>query len=333
MKEYKILNFKYFPSIIGKEIIIDKNTLIFKSYNTTYGSSITNRPSYYGEIDNATKYLKSGKKLGIFSSKKNLKLLDIRYISQIINDLILLRKNNDFDTIIKGYMTIALSYGLISLYKQLNLYKKRYSLSLDTDNRYKKIIEYYNDFESKKDKELFQNPLELSGIRIGETNNDVESTFILKEIFGEFFDGFICPTIFSPYFDDNYIPNEILLFNPLESVIEIDKIPNNSESIDINEIFIKSNINIFSVTYFMKEDEKTYFQYGGKLKNQKNRIDYIFEKNNLIDNYYKNSSNILDNFSKEGLEFKKNMIFNKIQLSNKEDKIFDRNNLINKKNI
>jgi hypothetical protein len=320
MTKYKILDFKYFPSIIGQQIIIDKNILFFKSYSTKYGSPINDRPSYFGEIDNATKYLKSGRKLGIFSTKRKIKLLDIRYISQIINDLILLRKNNEFETIIKAYMTLALSYGLVSLYKQLNLYKMRYLTTLETDSKYKKIIEYYNNYESKTEKELFQNPLELQGIRIGETNNDVDSTFILKEIFGDFFDGFICPTIFSPFFDDNYIPNEILLFNPLETVINIDILPSNSITININEILIKNNINLFSVPFFMKNDEITYFQYGGK----KNNIDYIFEKNKLI-----NKKKKVNDLIKQGNELKKNMINNKIKILNKEDYMFNKNNMIN----
>lgn len=320
MTKYKILDFKYFPSIIGQQIIIDKNILFFKSYSTKYGSPINDRPSYFGEIDNATKYLKSGRKLGIFSTKRKIKLLDIRYISQIINDLILLRKNNEFETIIKAYMTLALSYGLVSLYKQLNLYKMRYLTTLETDSKYKKIIEYYNNYESKTEKELFQNPLELQGIRIGETNNDVDSTFILKEIFGDFFDGFICPTIFSPFFDDNYIPNEILLFNPLETIINIDTLPNNSITININEILIKNNINLFSVPFFMKNDEITYFQYGGK----KNNIDYIFEKNKLI-----NKKQKVNDLIKQGNELKKNMINNKIKILNKEDYMFNKNNMIN----
>jgi len=316
MTTYKILDFKNFPSIIGQPIIIDENILFFKSYSFIYGTPINNRPSYFGEMYNALKYLKSDRKLGIFSTIKKIKLLDIRYISQIINDLILLRKNNDFDTIIKGYMTLSLSYGFISLYKQLNLYKMRYSSTLSTDIRYKRMIEYYNDFESKKDKELFQNPLELQGIRIGEINNDVEATFILKEIFEDFFDGFICPTIFSPYFDDHNIPNEILLFNPKNTIIEINTIPNNSETININQIFIKNNINLFSIPFFMKNNETSYFQYGGK----KNKIDYIFEKNNLIIN-----KKIINHLKKQGIEFKKNIINNKIIVSKKEDIMFHKN--------
>ena len=324
MTKHKILDFKYFPSIIGQPIIISKNTLFFKSYNTNHGSPINNRPSYFCEIDNATKYLKSSRKLGIYSTKRKIKLLDIRYISQIINDLILLRKDNNFDTIIKGYMTLALSYGLVSLYKQLNLYKMRYLSTLDTDIRYKKIIEYYNDFESKTDKELFQNPLELQGIRIGETNNDVESTFILKEIFGDFFDGFICPTLFSPYFDDNNIPNEILLFNPLSTIIEINSIPSDSETVNISKILLKNNINLFTVPFFMKNNDKTYFHHGGT----KNNIDYIFEKNILINN----KINLTD-LKEQGYEFKKNMINNKFVILNKEDYIFNRNTEINNSKI
>ena len=324
MTKYELLDFKYFPSIIGQPIEINKNTLFFKSYSTKYGSRINNRPSYFGEIDNATKYLKSGRKLGIFTTKIKIKLLDIRYISQIINDLILLRKNNDFETIIKGYMTLSLSYGLVSLYKQLNLYKMRYLSTINTDIRYKKMIEYYNNYESNKDKELFKNPLELQGIRIGETNNDVDSTFILKEIFGDYFDGFICPVIFSPYFEDNNIPNEILLFNPLSTIVEINAIPINSERININEILIKNNINLFSVPFFIKENETTYFQYGGK----KNNIDYIFEKNKII-----NNKEDLTDLKEQGNEFKKNMISNKIKILNKEDLMYNRNIKLNSNGI
>ena len=70
MTKNKIINFENFPPIIGQPIIINKNTIFFKSYSIKHGSVITNRPSYFGEINNASKYLKSGRKLGIFSTKK-----------------------------------------------------------------------------------------------------------------------------------------------------------------------------------------------------------------------------------------------------------------------
>jgi hypothetical protein len=256
------------------------------------------------------KYLDKDRKLGIFHTKKKIKLLDIRYVSQIINELILLRKSNDFE-IIKGYMTLSLSYGLISLYKQLNLYKIKYSEGIESDTRYKKIIEYYNNFESKQ-KELFQNPLELQGIRICEINNDIESTFILKEIFEDFFDGIISPTIFSPYFDDNYLENEILLFNPVNCLKKINKIPKNIVSLNMNDLLVKQGIELFSVSYFMKDNEKTHFYYKGGGK-----IDYIYEKNNLINKTKKI----------EQVKIFKNMI--KQNNFRKNDYIYKKNNLIN----
>jgi hypothetical protein len=90
MTNYNLLDFQYFPSIIVNNIIIDENTLFFKSYEKKYNSLKDNTPSFFGSIDNATKYLTKDINLGIFSTKKEIKLLDIRYISQIINDLILI---------------------------------------------------------------------------------------------------------------------------------------------------------------------------------------------------------------------------------------------------
>ena len=331
---FNLLDFQYFSSVIGQPIIIDENTLFFKSYDLKYKSLKKNRPSYFESIDNATKYIKSGRKLGIFSTIKKLKLLDIRYASQIINNLILLRKNNDFENIIKGYMTLSLSFGLVSLYKQLNLYKMRYSEDINSDTRYEKMMQYYNDYESKKEKELFQNPLELQGIRIGEINNDVESTFILKEIFENFFDGIIFPVTFSPYFEDNNIQNEILLFNPINYLIELNIIPKNIISIDMNEHLIKHNINLFTIPYFIKDNETTYRQYYNILNNKLNKINYIYEKNNLINKYYTNKKKINDLLiiKNQGIEFKK--LIEKNILNNNTKKIrnnimYEKNNLIN----
>lgn len=321
MNSYNILEFKHFPSILGQSITLDENILFFKAHGTKYNP--LERPSFFGEIDNASKYLKAGRKLGVFSTKKKIKLLDIRYVCQIINDLILLRQDN---TIIIAYMTLALSFGLVSLYKQLNLYKNRYTSTLKDDKRYGKIIEYYNNYEKSTEKYFWQNPIELQGIRIGETNNDVESTIILKEIFGNFFDGIISPVIFSPYFDENNIPNEILLFEPSKCVSEMDNIinlnnKNNITSISIKDIIKNNNINLFSVPYFMKSNEETYFQYGG-VSYKKNKIDYIYDKNDLLNTYYENNKKQVKKLEKQGKKFKKNM-FDKN--SKKEDYMFLRN--------
>lgn len=126
----------------------------------------------------------------------------------------------------------------------------------------------------------------------------------------------IYSSIFSPYFDNNYIPNEILLFNPT------DNLPDNINSLTMNDLLIKNNINLFSVPYFMKNDETTYFQYGCILRNKP----YKYEKNNLIN---KISHKKIKELKKQGKEFKKNIINNRLTINKKEDIIFNKNTLIN----
>ncbi len=58
MSKYIILDFQHFPIIIGQNITIDENTLFFKSYSIKYNSLEVNRPSFFGNINNASKYLK-----------------------------------------------------------------------------------------------------------------------------------------------------------------------------------------------------------------------------------------------------------------------------------
>lgn len=290
MINYKILNFKYFPSLLGKYIFIDKNILIFKSYSSHYKyQSIGNRPSYFGERDNLIKNLSFGKKIGCFSTKKKIKLIDIRYISKIIKNIAVKENNNEM--IIKGYNKIALSYGLIPLEKQLNLYKTKYYSDLYNYCKYEKMINYY---------ELFQNYYNSNGIRIGEINNDVESTFILKEIFENYCDGFIIPKIFSHYFSSGYIENELLLFNPHNCLFQVNHIPNNLKSININELLMKYNTNLLIERDFLKDDEYNFYS-------KINKVDYIFKKNNLINKYYEDNNKIY-HLTEIGNEFKKKLM-------------------------
>ena len=130
--------------------------------------------------------------------------------------MILERKSNDND-IINDYLTLSLSFGLINIKEQLKLYRLRYP-DYKNNERYKNIKKYINKNNSLNyySKNLNINPVELTGIRIGETTNDAYSSIILKKIFNESFDGIISPDFESPYHynTNNIIPCEILLFNP-----------------------------------------------------------------------------------------------------------------------
>lgn len=326
----KQLDFKHFPPILGQSIILDKYTLFFRAYDKKYQNFKI--PAFFGEYDTALKYRTNNRTLSAFITKRKIKLLDIRYVSHIINQLILLRQNNE---IIEGYKLLALSFGLVSLYEQLRLYKMRYITVLKDDERYKRIIQYYNDYQSlqEKDKFTWQNPIELQGIRIGETNNDIESTIVLKEIFGDFFDGIIFPTTVSPYFEENYIANEILLFEPEKCVFENNKnifllntyLRNNSYYVNIKDIIKENNINVFPVPYLMKHNEFTFFQYGGH-SSGKNNPNYIFEKNNVINEYYDTKKEEVKKLQKIGQMFKNELFDTKV--SPKINYMNERNDLL-----
>ncbi len=305
-KHYKLLDFKEFPPILGQSITIYKDTIFYRAYDIKYGT--IERPSFFGEYDTARKYVREGRKLSAFITKRNIKVLDIRYVSHIINQLILLRENNKM---IIGYKTLALSFGLISLYKQLELYKMRYRDVLEDDERYKRIFQYYNQYEQSQEKYIWQNPLELQGIRIGETTNDIESTIILKEIFGNYFDGIIFPKTYSPYFEENSIENELLLFEPSKCMFENKKnivILNTDYAsyINILDVIKANNINIFQVPYLMKNNKYIYYQYGGFSTNR-NNPNYILAKNNLINIYYDTKEKEVKELKKIGKMFQKEL--------------------------
>ena len=227
-------------------------------------------------------------------------------------------------------MTLALSFGLVSLSKQLELYSIRYREVLKNDERYNNILQYYNKYINSKEKNIWQNPIELQGIRIGETNNDIESIIILKEIFSQYFDGIIFPTMFSPYFERHYIPNEILLFQPLKCVVEVDKNiieTSKRKNVDIKDIIKKNNINVFSVPFLMNNKEHIYFRSGGYMNNTKHNTNYLFKKNNVINEYYNTKKNEVKHLEKVGKMFRNELFdkstLKKINYMDERNKILD----------
>jgi hypothetical protein len=158
---YIDLDYKKFPPLFGISVIIDENTLLFRSYDIHY-DILSDRPSYFSTYSNAKEYSNfiKDRNLGAFLPKREINLLDIRYIKSILNEMILERKSNNKD-IINDYLTIALSFGLINLKEQLKLYKLRYP-NYKNDIRYKNIKKYIEknnvlDYYSKK---LNINPVE-----------------------------------------------------------------------------------------------------------------------------------------------------------------------------
>ncbi len=307
-KPYQILDFQHFPPILGQSITLDKNTVLYRAYDTKY--SALERPAFFGQYGVAIRYTTINHTLSEFITKREIKVIDIRYVIHIINQLILLREDNDFNKMIVGYKTLALSFGLVSLRAQLELYKERYRDIIANDERFKRVLDYYQHYESAPKKFIWQNPIELNGIRIGETNNDIESSLILKEIFGDFFDGIIFPETLSPYFEENKIPNELLLFEPLECMTEHNKnvvipITHNDIYVNIKDIIKKNGINVFSVPHLMKSHEHTFFEYGGY--SGKSNPNYLLSKNNVMNLYYDTKDDEVQKLKKIGQLFKREL--------------------------
>ncbi len=291
---YRLVNFDEFPMIYGV-IIIPKNSVFYRGYDTRY-LDVSDRPAYF---TSNYQYADSYSKLphhtnGTFITTKEIKLYDLRYIRNILINLFQQRKSNSTEVINTCY-TLALSYGLCTLEKQLELYKTRY-----VDEINQKIIDSLQStlagIESNPIRD-FINPIEAQGYRYAETNNDADSGLILKRLFTNLthhkIDGYVSPYLFSPYHvekTNNYLNPEILLFEPSTSGIKhittlkrLETINKNIIRINITSLLDSRNEVHFDLPGYHKID--SWLQSGGSNSNSKNSdTDVIYNRGG--DNYY-----------------------------------------------
>ena len=227
---YKLINFDEFPTVHGK-IKIPKNTILYRGYDTRY-PNISHRPSYFTSSKTlAQAYAKLTKtgKLGTFLVTDDIVLYDLRYINSIILDIFQQRKSNSTQ-VIEGCFTLALSYGLCSFKRQIELFKQRYKsvppkqkIYIDSvleaiESAYRNIIQVMGKGEVMD----LIDPVEPRGFRFGETSNDGYSVLLLANIFKNHVDGYIAPSLYTPFHieKESFINPEFLLFNPSNCKIE-----------------------------------------------------------------------------------------------------------------
>jgi hypothetical protein len=283
---FKLLDFDSFPMVYGK-IIIPKNTILYRGYDPKY-APISDRPSYFtSNIDYARSYSST---IGYFITTKEIILYDLRYIRNILNNLLSQKKNNSKD-VIETCNTLALSYGLCTFNKQIELYTKRYNDTL-SGKVLKSIIRKKYEIEQQPIIDGI-NPIEPQGYRYAETNNDVDSGIILRKLFNEslyHIDGYIAPYLYSPFHtekDKQLLNPEILIFNPSSSNIKliqkkehIDKIISNLSKIKITELLNDYNEVHFDLNGYSKI--ATWIQKGGSNFTSKNSdANIIYDKGDL----------------------------------------------------
>ena len=218
---YNIFNYTNFDPVYGNCITIPNNTLLWRSYDKNY-PIIDDRPAFFGSREVAIKYLNIGnRECKVFSTTHELRLIDIRYMQVIVNELLKNNKQMNMDTL-NVIKTLTLGLGLVSYNRQLKLVVERYDLlnrreHSDIEDLYIKMKKFRDYHES--DPLIWANQglnkLELEGVRIAETMNDIEISIYLQHIFRDYYDGFIAPRLFSPFHNNNYNDAEILLFNPM----------------------------------------------------------------------------------------------------------------------
>jgi hypothetical protein len=171
-----------FPYFCGK-FPIPKGTILYSDKPTIY---------YFVQQDGNNK---------IFKTKKEIWLYDFRYVKKILLDfLTYCRKDTEYS--ISVCKALALSYGICSLERQLELVKEFYP---NESNLYKSLLEHYNSINN--------DIVESQGIRIIELENDMLTSHLLKYLLRHMVDGTVTNKLYSVT-DTTHINNgEIMLFN------------------------------------------------------------------------------------------------------------------------
>jgi hypothetical protein len=201
--EYKEIDWETPFSPAYGVVRIPANLILYRGYDTKY-PSVSTRPAYYSGREIAISYAKkNNRELGVFTNTRELKLLDIRFMKTLLRELFYTNYNSD-----NSSLAVTLSFGLCSLYHQLQLAKDRYK---------DRIPEGLKALNKTYKYSFFEQP----GVRIAETENDAETMGFLSTIFKGFVDGFVAPRLPSAfhYEKGGSMSPELVIFNPEESSI------------------------------------------------------------------------------------------------------------------
>lgn len=199
-------------------ITLPEKSCWYRAYDTSF-ANLTHHPTFFGDMEVAFFYNRQdNKRLGEFTPKRPLRVLDIRYLRSLL-PLIITKSNYH---VIHEKATLA--FGLCSFTKQIELLKKLYP------GEYPKLDECIARMEKFSKIEHEQQPgwansVELQGVRIGIGDIDFAVCLWLKDLLYPMIDGFIAPRMHSPFHDQVYpdetksmMYEELMLFDPLNAL-------------------------------------------------------------------------------------------------------------------
>lgn len=280
-----------FEPLYGSPIIIPENTMLWRGYDTRF-NPIPERFQYYSSSSIAYEYaMKEHRELGCFVTTRPIKLIDIRFMMNILDRII---HTNSSDKYLDDFVSSIISFGLCSLGHQITLLKERYKdeikkqteASKEIKRNIQKVIECYKPL----------NVIEQKGVRIGETTNDGFTMAFLQELFKGLFDGFVSPRLATPFHNekDGQLSPEMVIFNPKASNLkQLQYYPSNIITNTFTD-FISINHQLINVRKIKKGDEISIKMYmsgnsslrsggGRRIINSKHHLDEYEDKLNTGD--------------------------------------------------
>ena len=268
MTTYKFAKFNY----VDQDIIFPEDIVLYRGYvsiTETKSDIIRNYPIYLGPEYIAEHYGDVYK----ITANKPLKLIDIRKLKNILRMVILSRTSND-GSILQSIRYLTIAFGLCSYVGQVKLLEEYVAsvskLAIDAT--------LLNDIKAKiqQMKQIYPtdilNPLEPEGVRIAETTIDGKVMLILKELFSGIYDGFISPKLWSPFHTDNYSHEEIVIFDPIKSKLDIYDATAKPKTLELETVLNHNykSYNIKDAKYPLKIYSK--FKDGGASSQDRNKF-------------------------------------------------------------
>ncbi len=245
-------------------INLNPNLYVFyRGYDPAY--PLSERPAYFGTQVVAEQYAKkTGYTLSAFTNTRQLKLIDVRFMKNILRDIF--QANSDEYARNDEMKSVTFSFGLCSLYHQIWMAVQRYKDSMASyinPNKTLTMKNALNALQSSYKEAVYEQP----GVRIAETTNDAFTMGFLKGLFEEHIDGFIAPQTYSPFHverTNNILMSELVIFNPLKCGFrKFDKLPKIIVYENMYDIYMQNNLYVLRDNNFKKIKYQFHLQFGG----------------------------------------------------------------------
>lgn len=161
-----------------------------------------------------------GRRLGEFRAKRQLRLLDMRYLSSIMGYITRFMTNHP-----SVLEKVAIALGTCSFHRQVQLLESLLENNPSAYPDLPRCIERMKTFQrlAPQDMPSWANPVELQGVRVGITTIDYELMSFLKMVFP--IDGIVAPSMPSPFHDHSdadvrrsIMYEEMVIFDPVSSL-------------------------------------------------------------------------------------------------------------------